>query len=112
VEFAFTLKKLRVDSVPMNFLNPIPGTPLASRGRMSPKDALRTIAVFRFVLPKTDIGVCGGREVTLRDMQSWIFKAGASGMMVGGYLTTGGRDVEADKAMIADLGLKIRDGHS
>jgi biotin synthase len=66
---------------------------------------LRTIAVFRFILPEKSISICGGREVNLRDRQSWIFYAGANGMMIGGYLTTSARSVEQDLAMISDLGL-------
>jgi biotin synthase len=59
------------------------------------------------MLPTTDIAVCGGREVNLRDRQSWIFAAGANGMMIGGYLTTAGRPVEQDLRMLQDLGLEI-----
>jgi biotin synthase len=105
LDLAFTLRDLDVDSVPLNFLNPVPGTPLACSPRLSPYEILRTIALFRFVLPEKNISVCGGREVNLRDMQSWIFYAGASGMMVGGYLTTPGRSVEQDIQMIKDAGL-------
>jgi biotin synthase len=105
LDLAFTLRELEVDSVPLNFLNPVPGTPLADAPRLSPHEILRTIALFRFILPEKDISVCGGREVNLRDMQSWIFYAGASGMMIGGYLTTPGRGVEQDLRMIKDAGL-------
>jgi biotin synthase len=107
VEFGMTLRSLDVDSIPMNFLNPIPGTPLEHAPRLSPREILRTIAVFRFLLPAKDISVCGGREINLHDIQSWIFYAGASGMMIGGYLTTAGRSVEQDLQMIRDLGLEI-----
>jgi len=101
VELAFTLKKLGVDRIPLNFLNPIPGTRLAHRPLLSPMDALKSIALFRFILPRTDITICGGREITLKDFQSWIFPVGATGVMIGNYLTTRGRDITADREMIA-----------
>jgi biotin synthase len=107
LELAFTLRELDVDSVPLNFLNPIPGTPFEKLAPLSGSEILRTIAVFRFILPDKIISVCGGREINLRDLQSWIFYAGASGMMVGGYLTTSGRDIYKDLQMIKDLGLGI-----
>jgi biotin synthase len=108
IEFDLTLKDLNVDSIPMNFLNPIPGTPLASQKPLSCQEILRTIAVFRLILPDKDISICGGREKNLRDLQSWIFYAGANGMMAGGYLTTPGRSVEQDLQMIKDLGLRVQ----
>jgi biotin synthase len=101
VELAFTLKNLRVDRIPLNFLNPIPGTRLSGRPLLPALDAIKTIALFRFILPRTDITICGGREITLKDFQSWIFPAGATGVMIGNYLTTRGRDLEADREMIA-----------
>ncbi|MBN1621220.1 MAG: biotin synthase BioB [Endomicrobiales bacterium] len=107
LELAFTLRELDVDSVPLNFLNPIPGTPLENSKNITPMEILQTIAVFRFVLPDKDINICGGREVNLGDLQSRIFRAGANGMMVGGYLTTSGRSVEQDLKMINDLEFEI-----
>ncbi len=108
VEFAFTLKELGVDSVPINFLNPIPGTRLAEADNLTPLECLRIIAMFRFVLPDKCISVCGGREKNLRDLQSLMFFAGASGTMIGNYLTTTGRSPELDWQMLEDLGLEIR----
>jgi biotin synthase len=108
VELAMTLRELDVDSVPVNFLNPIPGTPLEGVRELTPLDCIKIIAMLRLVLPEKDIVVCGGREVNLRDLQSMIFFAGANGMMVGGYLTTSGRDYRADVRMIEDLGLVVR----
>jgi biotin synthase len=105
VELAFTLKELNVDSVPINFLNPIRGTRLQDRPLLPPLEALKVIALYRFIHPRKDITVCGGREATLKDFQSWIFAAGANGLMVGNYLTTQGRCMEADMAMIRDFGL-------
>ena len=103
VELAFALRKLDVDRIPINFLNPIPGTKLAHREPLSPWEALRCIALFRLINPNKDITICGGREITLKDFQSWIFFAGANGLMIGNYLTTRGRNIETDLAMIRDV---------
>jgi biotin synthase len=107
VELALTLRDMNVDSVPLNFLNPIDGTPLEGANFITPLECLASIAIFRFVLPTKKISVCGGREANLRDLQSWIFMAGASGTMIGNYLTTSGRPPEQDWQMIKDLGLKV-----
>ncbi|UFS70051.1 biotin synthase BioB [Geomonas sp. RF6] len=106
VEMAFTLKELDVDSVPLNFLNPIEGTRLAGASHISALDCLKTIAIYRMILPGKRITVCGGREKNLRDLQSWIFFAGANGTMIGNYLTTLGRSVDTDRQMFSDLGLE------
>jgi biotin synthase len=105
VDLALALRELEVDSVPLNFLNPIPGTPLANMRTLSPLEILRIIAVYRFLLPRQEIKVCGGREVNLRDLQSWMFYAGANGTMIGNYLTTQGRPPEEDHQMLQDLNL-------
>ncbi len=106
-EMAFTIRELNVDSVPLNFLNPVAGTPLEGQSDLTPMDCLRTIALFRYLLPTKRISVCGGREHNLRDFQSWIFMAGASGTMVGNYLTTTGRDRETDMQMFRDAEVRI-----
>jgi len=105
VDLALELRDLGVDAVPINFLHPVPGTALEGRPLLAPLEALRIVAVFRFVHPTKEIKVCGGRHVVLRDLQSWIFRAGASGMMTGHYLTTQGRRPADDLQMLADLGL-------
>jgi biotin synthase len=107
VEMAFTLKELEVDSVPLNFLNPIEGTRLADANNITPMECLQTIAIYRFILPDRKISVCGGREKNLRDLQSWMFFAGASGTMIGNYLTTSGRAPADDWQMLEDLGLSV-----
>jgi biotin synthase len=106
VEMAFTLKDLDVDSVPINFLNPIEGTRLEGAENITAQECLKTIALYRMILPGKRITVCGGREKNLRDLQSWIFFAGANGTMIGNYLTTQGRNVEVDLKMFDDLGVK------
>ena len=107
VELLFTLKELDVDSVPINFLNPIPGTPFEGVRDLNPLDCLKIIAVARLILPDKDIVVCGGREVNLRSLEPMMFLAGANGTLTGDYLTTQGRSPEEDRKMITDLGLKV-----
>ena len=109
IELFETLRELEVDSVPINFLNPVEGTPLKAGNppQMTPFDCLRVIAVARLMMPTTTVRVCGGREHNLRDMQSWIFAAGANAMMIGCYLTTKGRKVADDMQMIKDAGMEL-----
>ena len=107
VEMAETLRELDVDTVPINFLNPVEGTRLADAAFLTPMECLKIIALFRFMLPDRDLTVCGGREKNLRELQSWIFLAGASGMMTGNYLTTPGREPDQDRQMLADLGMTV-----
>lgn len=106
IELALTLKELDVDSVPFNILNPRPGTPLADATRLHPLELLVTISVFRFLLPQKDIKLCGGKEANLRQLLPLAIVAGANSLMVGDYLTTGGRDSRLDLEMIEDLGLQ------
>jgi biotin synthase len=109
VELALTLRRLDVDSIPVNFLNPVPGTPMEGRRELTPMACLRIIAMLRLTNPSKEIIVCGGREVNLRGMQSLMFAAGATGTMAGNYLTTAGRPAEEDLQMLRDLGLGLRD---
>ncbi|MGB9612927.1 MAG: biotin synthase BioB [Candidatus Margulisiibacteriota bacterium] len=107
VELAFTLKQLNVDSVPINILHPIAGTPAEKNYKpLSPFEILKLIATYRFILPDKDIGVFGGREYALRDLQAFIFPAGANAILIGDYLTTKGQPPEKDLQMIHDLGLE------
>ncbi|MFN3531055.1 MAG: biotin synthase BioB [Candidatus Brocadia sp.] len=108
IDLAFTLKNLDVDVVPLNFLHPISGTPLENSVPLTPMEALKVVAVFRFVLPDKEIKIAGGRERTLRDLQSWMFYAGANSTMIGNYLTTTGRKIEEDFQMVKDLGLELQ----
>jgi biotin synthase len=105
IELAFALRELNVDSIPLNFLNPVTGTPLEHYPMLDPLEILKIIALFRFVLPEKDIRVCGGREVGLRTLQPLMYVAGANGTMVGNYLTTRGRNPAVDIQEIYDLGL-------
>ena len=106
VELAVALQELDVDVVPLNFLNAIKETPLEDMTPLRPMEILKIIALFRLMLPSKDIMTAGGREIHLRDLQSWMFTAGASHTLVGNYLTTSGRQTGDDLKMIEDLDLK------
>lgn len=103
LDLAFTLRELDVDTIPLNFLDPIAATPLADQDPIKPLEALQVISLFRFVLPDKQIKIAGGREKCLRDLQSWMFYAGASSTMLGNYLTTVGRSAQDDFQMFTDL---------
>ena len=105
VEMLMVLKELAPDAVPVNFLNPVQGTRLEHRPLLEPVEALALVAVARLVLLDRHIILCGGREVTLRSLQPLALLAGASGLLVGDYLTTSGRPAGEDLEMLADLGL-------
>jgi biotin synthase len=104
-DLAFELKAIGANVVPVNILNPIPGTPFEKVAPLPVMEILKTIACFRFILPRQEIMIAGGRTVNLRDAQSMIFMAGASALMVGNYLTTLNQPVEKDLQMLKDLGL-------
>jgi biotin synthase len=104
-DLAFSLKELGAHIIPINILNPILGTPFAEKEPLPPLEILKSIACFRFILPRQEIMIAGGRAVNLRDMQSMIFMAGASALMVGNYLTTLNQPVEKDLQMLKDLRL-------
>ncbi|MBA4397196.1 MAG: biotin synthase BioB [Syntrophus sp. (in: bacteria)] len=106
IELAFTLRELNVDSVPVNILNPIKGTPLGQAPPLPPLEILMTISVFRFLLPDRDIKLSGGKEKNLRQLLPLAIVAGANSLMTGHYLTTQGRNAALDIEMIKDLGLK------
>lgn len=104
-DLAFSLREVGANVVPINILNRIPGTPYEKLPPLDPMEILKTIACFRFILPRKEIMIAGGRSVNLRDLQSMIFMAGASALMVGNYLTTLNQPVEKDLQMLRDLGL-------
>jgi biotin synthase len=104
-DLAFSLKAIGANVVPVNILNPIPGTPFEKNAPLPVLEILKTIACFRFILPRQEIMIAGGRTVNLRDAQSLIFMAGASALMVGNYLTTLNQPIEKDLQMLKDLGL-------
>lgn len=106
IEMAFALRDLEPDSVPINFLAPIKGTALSRQEPLEPLEALKLISLYRFILPDKQIRVCGGRLQTLGELNPFIFLAGASGLLIGNYLTTLGRGYEEDLSLIKGLGLK------
>lgn len=103
IDMACLLKELDVDSVPLNILVPIKGTPFETQGTLSCIDAIKTIAIFRIILRDRTIKIAAGRESVLRDFQGMAFMAGANGMLIGGYLTIKGRDVEQDWRLIEEI---------
>ncbi len=104
IDLAFTLAELGVDCVPINILNPRPGTPLEGLLPPEPVEILKTVALFRLILPRATIKIAGGREKNLGDFQGTALRSGANGMIIGGYLTTGGRAVEDDLRMVRQAG--------
>lgn len=106
VELAFALRALDADSIPINFLNAIPGTPLGKATPVLPLKALKVLALFRLICPTKEIRVAGGREVNLRSLQPLTLYA-ANSLFVGDYLTTEGQDIQADYQFIEDLGFEI-----
>jgi biotin synthase len=106
VDMAIALRDLRVQSIPVNFLIPIEGTPLAARADLNPRYCLKVLAMFRLVNPDRELRIAGGREVHLGSMQALGLYA-ANSIFVGDYLTTKGQAAEADYQMIRDLGFEI-----
>jgi biotin synthase len=110
VDFAFELAALGPCEVPINFLDPRPGTPLADQPVLSPREALQAIALFRLVLPSAWLRLAGGRERVLGELQSMGLLAGANALIVGNYLTTTGRSPAEDRALLDALGMPVADG--
>jgi biotin synthase len=106
VDMAFALRDLAVESIPINFLNPIDGTPLAGRWNLNPRYCLKVLSMFRLVNPRSELRIAGGRELHLGSLQALALYA-ANSIFVGDYLTTKGQAPEADYQMIRDLGFKI-----
>jgi biotin synthase len=107
-EFAAQLAALEPDEVPLNFLNPRPGTPFGDQEPMSAVDALRAVGTFRLVMPRTILRFAGGREITLGDLAERGVRGGVNAVIVGNYLTTLGRPAGQDLAMLADLKMPIK----
>ena len=107
VELLVQLQDLEPTEVPINFLNPRPGTPLADRPVVGAWEAVRWIALFRLALPSVILRYAGGREVTLRDLQAIGMTAGINALIVGNYLTTLGRSADEDLQMLEDLRMPI-----
>jgi len=106
VDMAFALRDLKVESIPVNFLNPIVGTPLAGEGKLNPRYCLKVLAMFRFANPTSEIRIAGGRELHLGSLQPLGLYA-ANSVFVGDYLTTKGQAPAADYKMIEELGFTV-----
>jgi len=106
VDVALELRGLEVDSIPVNFLNPIDGTPLAGTDLLNPRYCLKTLCLMRFANPSTEIRIAGGRELQLRSMQAMGLYP-ANSLFVSDYLTTPGQPAQDDFQMIADLGFQV-----
>jgi len=107
-EFAIELAALEPDEVPLNFLNPRPGTPFGDCTPTSAVDALRAVATFRLVMPRTILRFAGGREITLGDLAERGVRGGINAMIVGNYLTTLGRPAVEDLTMLKELRMPIK----
>ncbi|HCV00439.1 MAG: biotin synthase BioB [Dehalococcoidia bacterium] len=109
LDAGYALKAIEPDSVPINFLIPIEGTPFAGVNQLTPQRCLRILAVFRLLFPRSEVRIAGGREVHLRSLQPLGLYL-ANSIFIGDYLTTKGQAAAADLAMIADAGLEIEGG--
>src|SRR5437899_784291 len=107
LELLGQLQEVDPAEVPLNFLNPRPGTPLGGRALVEPLEAIRWIALFRLALPAVILRYAGGREVTLRELQAMGMTAGINALIVGNYLTTLGRSPEEDLRMLDDLRMPV-----
>lgn len=107
LELAFELRNIGVMEVPLNFLNPRPGTPMGKRPLLDPREAVQTIALFRLILPTVLLRYAGGREEVLRELQAFGMYAGINGLIIGDYLTTLGRNADEDLQMLDDLGRPV-----
>jgi biotin synthase len=107
VEMAFELAKINPTSVPINLLNPRPGTKFGDRDLMDPWETVKWIAIFRLILPEALFRLCGGRVENLGELQATAVKAGLNGVMMGNFLTTLGNTPDEDRAMFEELGLNV-----
>ncbi len=106
VDLAFALRDVKPDSIPLNTLHPVPGTPMAETQALSPQRCLKVLCLFRFLHPRTEIRVAGGREFNLRTLQPLALYP-ADSLFVGGYLTTPGQPAPEAWRMISDLGFEV-----
>ncbi len=106
IDMAFKLKELGTDSVPINYLIPVKGTPLEKQDMLDPFEALKIVSLYRFILPQKEIRICGGRMQVLGEFNSLVFMAGADSLLTGNYLTTTGRTFSDDNLLIKDYGLR------
>ena len=106
IDLAFALREVQPDSIPMNFLHPVPGTPMQDQNNLTPQRCLKILCLFRFLHPRTELRVAGGREFNLRSLQALALYP-ADSLFVGGYLTTPGMPAPEAWKMIEDLGFEV-----
>ncbi|MEG1584459.1 MAG: biotin synthase BioB, partial [Anaerovorax sp.] len=107
IEMAFTLKELGIQSVPLNILNPIQGTPFEKNKKLTNEDMRRIVAIYRFILPKASIRLAGGRGL-LEDKGKACFLSGANAAISGDMLTTAGITVETDRKLLKEIGFEVK----
>ena len=106
LDMAFACREQEMDSIPINFLHPIKGTPMEAYRFLTPMKCLKILCVFRFLNPKSEVRAAGGREVNLRSLQAMVLYP-ANSIFVEGYLTTGGQSAEEARRMIEDMGFEM-----
>lgn len=106
IDMAFKLKELPIDSVPINYLIPVKGTPMGEQDMLNPFEALKIVSLYRFILPQKEIRICGGRMQVLGEFNSMVFMAGADSLLTGNYLTTTGRTFSDDQKLLRDYGFR------
>lgn len=109
IQMAFELKELQPECIPINMLNPRPGTPLENMAKLDTDEIIKTVAIYRLVHPRAIIKLAGGREFNLGDRQERAIYAGANGLIVGGYLTTGSDPVQQDLELVKRAGYEIKE---
>jgi biotin synthase len=106
IDMAFDLRELKTESIPLNFLNPVDGTPLAAEGNLNPRDCLRALCLMRYANPTSELRIAGGRELHLRSLQPLGLYV-ANSLFIGDYLTTKGQSIQEDYQMIRDMGFTV-----
>jgi len=106
IDLAYATRRLKIDSVPVNFLNPIKGTPLENRHSLTPQRCLKAICLFRLLNPRTEVRAAGGRELNLGELQGYALYA-VNSIFVDGYLTTPGLAADATREMIERMGFEV-----
>lgn len=107
IDMALELRDIGADSIPINFLVPVKGTPLGDTPPLSPEEALKIVSLYRFLLPDCEVRVCGGRMQTLGELNAMVIAAGADGLLTGDCLTVAGRSAEDDLRLVESSGLEV-----
>jgi biotin synthase len=108
LDLAYATRRLKIDSVPVNFLNPIRGTPLENQHRLTPQRCLKAICIFRLLNPESEVRAAGGRELNLGELQGYALYA-VNSIFVDGYLTTPGLAAAATRELIERMGFEVEE---